>query len=110
MDLRHRGHQTHIPFIGDQTQSSGFCNGKIGPADPHLRCQISGSEFLPGNFDQFVDIFRRLFFSGDILEQIAHLIPGKVNGRHHHVGRPLFAKLDNPFTQIGLRYRKPLFF
>ncbi len=102
VDLGQGGHQAHVAFIGYQPEGSGFSDGEIGPADPHVGFEEGRPELLAGHFDQCVDIFRVQIAPGNFFKKIAHLIARQMNGRHDHMGRTFLAQLDDPFPQVRL--------
>ncbi len=99
-----------FPSLLISCQGSGFGNGQIGAADAHVRSQKSRAELFSGHLDHAVDVFQvnRLF--RDIAKKGSHLLPGKVNGRHDHVGRAFVPQLNDPFPKIGFGHLETLGF
>ena len=100
MHARQGGHQAGIALIGGQADGTGVGQGKIGTRYPHVRLDILLAQFPAGHFYQAFD-FGFLLVTGDLREQVRHLVARQVNGRHHHVGRALAAQLNDPLAQIG---------
>ena len=105
-----RGGQPGVSFIADQSQGPGFGNGQIGAADAHVRGQKGRTEFFSGHLDHAVDVLQVNRRFRDLAEKGSHLLPGKVNGRHDHVGRAFLPQLNDPFPEIGFGHFETLCF
>jgi len=99
------GGQPGIALVGDDADGARGGDGEVGPGNAHVGLAVPGPKLPAGHLDELLDVHVLGFF-GDLGEEIGHLVPGEVDGRHDHVGRALVAQLDDPFAQIRLGHLK----
>jgi len=97
-----RGCQTPIALVRDQHDRAGLGDQRVGAGHPDLGLGEHSPQLLPSNAGHLADVFPRHRSTHVGLEQPAHLLPALVDGGHHHVGRRLVCKLDDPLAQIRL--------
>lgn len=74
--------------------------GKVGPGDAHVRLDELPAQFSPRHPHKSRDVIA-LPDTGFLGKGIRNLRTRKVDGRQHHVRRPLMPELDNPFRKIA---------
>ncbi len=109
MDPGQRGHETQVALVGTGSHHAGFGNGEVGAGDAHVGIDVFRTQFAAGDLDKLLDV-RTLLDLCHVGEQVGHLVPGKMDGRHDHVGRAFMAELDDPFAKVCLHHAEAVLF
>ncbi len=104
------GHHAGVAFVGHGGNRAVFRNGEVASAHAHVGGDELAAQLYAGHLDQTLNVLRVLLHAGFPGEVFSHLIAGKVNGGHDHVGGAFMAQLDDPFPQVGFIHDQPLFF